>query len=112
MNRILRLLKPLVLASLLVFIMAVSVLFLLNGPLHETAIAEHINADRRYFDVARLLLMASLVTFWGPLIRWRGRQRGLTSNRIEQLAQHRWTLALCLLAVELVLVQPFWEWLP
>lgn len=61
----------------------------------------------------RLALVTGLVGLWGPLIRRLVRHRNLADERIEALVATRWSLAILLLGVELVLVQnlfgPLWS---
>ena len=104
-------LKPIALGLLGMLALLMLAGLLLGDGKDTDRLAEALDAERIGVDGARLLLMTVLVTCWGPLVRWRGRQHALAEHRIEQLTEHRWTLALCLLAVELVLVQRCWEWL-
>lgn len=64
-----------------------------------------LDAARPWLGLWRLALVGALVGAWGPLSVWLGRMRGLTGPQVAALKQHRWTVAIVLLAVELVLVQ-------
>ena len=116
MGKLWRLALPLIFGFAAVAVIAVIALAILGWQTDSDALAARLEAARLGLDGVRLVAMATLVTLWGPLVRWRGRRRDLAPETVAALAEHRWTLALVLLAIELVLVQNLpgrlWEWLP
>jgi hypothetical protein len=109
--------QPVLVGFAVVAVVAGSALVVMSEQHTAETLAARIDAARIQLDGLRLLTIATLIVLWSPLVRWRLRLQGLVDvATVESLAQHRWTLALVLLTIELVLVQNLpgrlWRLLP
>lgn len=68
-------------------------------------LAAQIDSWRPYLQVWRLLLIAALIGFWGPICNLIGQLRRLDDETVTELRRMRWTVAVILLLVELIVIQ-------